>query len=570
MNSVLMRLGPRARRAVEDRESGMALVTVLGIGMVMTLLLFAISGFAVNQVNQVRKDQDWNAALAAAEAGVDDYLSRLAVDGGYWRYGNPSSPYSTGSTLTLPTGANANPAFSGWTAIPGGTVRGYFRYDVNTTIFTGTNGQGIIKLRASGKVGTKVRSLEVSLARRGFTDYLYYTEYDTKDPALYDPLYGDPLTSTQAQTQCSKHRYEGRVDDSSHCVTIQFGGGDTINGPLHSNDAFYACQVTFKGTTTTSWNDAAKKFYVTPSGCGSTPVFTAPQSPAYASPLTMPPSNSSLRQQVDPTYTTTPGCLYTGPTSVVLNSNGTMNVTSPWTANGGAAYCGVGSNLPLPANGVLIVQNVPATADAYTRATPTTACKNSGAGNPLGYPITSDVASYGCKTGDLFIEGTLKGQLTASAENNIYLTWHLTYAGGAGGSDLLGLIANNYVQVYHPVKCTSFSGSQCTAGSNLNAAPNHTTATFNNPSINAAILSLNHSFLVQSYRWGSALGTLNVTGAIAQKYRGIVALSGTSGYVKNYVYDSKLKYASPPFFLDPTQSAYGYKTWSEITPAYTS
>jgi hypothetical protein len=569
MNGLLVGLNRRFENARDD--SGVALVTVIGIGMMLTLLMFATTGFAVNQLKQVHNDQDWNAALAAAQAGVDDYVSKISADGTYYQYGDKTNPYSAASNVTLPTGTKANPAFVGWTPIPGttstttGQTRAFFRYEVDTTLFTGVNGQGIIKLRSSGKVGNRVRTVEVQVAKRGFTDYMYFTEYDTKDPALYDPLYGDPLTSTQAGTQCAKHKYDGRVDDSSHCVTITFGGGDTINGPLHSNDSFYACDVTFKGRTTSSWNDAAKKFYIT-NGSGCSTVFSSAGSPTYADKLTMPPSNSSLRQQVDPTYANPVGCLYTGPTSIVLNAAGTMNVQSPWTKNGGAAYCGVGNNLTLPGNGVIIVQNVPAVADAYTQSTPTSPCV--GSANPLGYPIATDVSKYDCRAGDLFIEGTLKGQLTASADNNVIVTWHIDYAGGAAGNDLLGLIANNNVEIYHPVKCTSFSGSTCTAGTNLNAAPNHTTAVFTASRVNAAMLSLQHCFRVQNYRWGAQLGALNVTGAIAQQYRGIVALSGTSGFTKNYVYDSKLRYASPPYFLDPVQSAYGPKTWSELNPAY--
>ena len=101
------------------------LLTVLGIAAFLTLIMFAATGFAINQVKQVRDDQDWNAALAAAQAGVDEYISRLNSDGTYWRFGNPSSPYSTGSTMTLPTGASANAAFTGWQATPGTTTRSW-------------------------------------------------------------------------------------------------------------------------------------------------------------------------------------------------------------------------------------------------------------------------------------------------------------------------------------------------------------------------------------------------------------------------------------------------------------
>jgi hypothetical protein len=81
-----------------------------------------------------------------------------------------------------------------------------------------------------------------------------------------------------------------------------------------------------------------------------------------------------------------------------------------------------------------------------------------------------------------------------------------------------------------------------------------------------------HSFRVQHYQYGEdcVAGTLNMTGAIAQKYRGIVGTgpdacgpgSGT-GYLKNYMYDQRLKYDSPPNFLNPVASAWQVVTWAE-------
>jgi hypothetical protein len=60
-----------------------------------------------------------------------------------------------------------------------------------------------------------------------------------------------------------------------------------------------------------------------------------------------------------------------------------------------------------------------------------------------------------------------------------------------------------------------------------------------------------------------------VTGAIAQKYRGIVGTFGSSqtGYIKNYAYDDRLKYREPPHFLDPVQTAWRVVRETEQVPA---
>jgi hypothetical protein len=90
-----------------------------------------------------------------------------------------------------------------------------------------------------------------------------------------------------------------------------------------------------------------------------------------------------------------------------------------------------------------------------------------------------------------------------------------------------------------------------------------------NPSFHSALITVQHSFRVQNYQYGTTVvGTLTVNGAIAQKYRGIVGLVGDSGYAKNYVYDQRLKYDSPPKFLNPVASAWQIVTWAERQAAY--
>ncbi len=78
--------------------------------------------------------------------------------------------------------------------------------------------------------------------------------------------------------------------------------------------------------------------------------------------------------------------------------------------------------------------------------------------------------------------------------------------------------------------------------------------------IDAAILAIAHSFIVDHYDCGDDLGTLTVNGAISQKFRGAVGTFGNweqrHGYDKNYNYDDRLRYISPPHFLDPVQSSW--------------
>jgi len=214
-----------------------------------------------------------------------------------------------------------------------------------------------------------------------------------------------------------------------------------------------------------------------------------------------------------------------------------------FTVPGADSNCPVGNNVALPANGVIYVRK--ATSGTCT-----------GGGNRLGYPISRDDTSYECRKGDVFIRGTLKGRLTVAAENNVVIINDLVYAGGTAGNDILGLIANEYVEIYHPVD----------GNSNLSDSRNPHPL-FTNPTIHAAILALNHSFRVQNHGDGDDLGELSITGAIAQQWRGTVGTGGAtsinSGYEKNYVWDPQLAYDSPPHAFDDLDTAFQPKLRAE-------
>ena len=87
--------------------------------------------------------------------------------------------------------------------------------------------------------------------------------------------------------------------------------------------------------------------------------------------------------------------------------------------------------------------------------------------------------------------------------------------------------------------------------------------------IDAAIISVQHSFLVQNYSRGGDRGTLTVKGSIAQAHRGIVR-NGSNGYIKAYAYDTRLRYLAPPKFLSPVTTSYGVTTQTEVKAAFTS
>ena len=89
----------------------------------------------------------------------------------------------------------------------------------------------------------------------------------------------------------------------------------------------------------------------------------------------------------------------------------------------------------------------------------------------------------------------------------------------------------------------------------------------NGRTINAAILSVNHTFQVQNYDIGSSRGTLMVSGAIAQNFRGAVG-TGRTGYVKDYLYDQRFRNIAPPKFMVPVSTTYGVSVQVEVGKAF--
>ena len=564
---------------IRHRDEGSALILVIGAMATMTVIVSVALTYALQTSGRAQQSDAWNQALAAAEAGVDDYLARLNQNDGYWTTVDCTNRALEGATTrTNACGWNASTT-PGWLDVPG-AERAEFHYDVDVV---STPVDGTIDLVSTGRVGDVTRSIQVTLRRGGFGEFLYYTTYETKDPADM----ADPVT---AYTRCAKYYWAGR--STSYCGNITFVGEDKADGPVHSNDTMLMSDGTtapnigkgpwFQGTVTTSV-PACKPVNGNPQPYNKCYRWTSTTHPrfdkgiAYRSEVEIPDSIGDLRQYVDPTKTNPAGCLYTGPTRIqflapVGNATPQMKVWSPWSKSALNAGCGNASvawpqTVNVPQNNLIMVQDVPA-----TQTTPASGpCADASVG---GFPDSDDYgqrsAEANCRYGTVFVSGTLKGRVTISADNNVVIVGNLSYHGGDNGTDALGLIAENSVQVYHPIEtvCTrTVRQNRKDVCVEWGPGDSNLAGSLSNPEIDASILTLQHSFEVQSYDVGAKLGTLHVYGSIAQRFRGIVGQS-THGYYKDYRYDSRLRYAPPPYFLDPVRSAWGQKTFGEVAPRY--
>jgi hypothetical protein len=592
-------------------EEGFALAVVIGIAAVLFVVTMGALSYSVSALTKAGTDTNGEAATAAAYAGVSDYEARLTNDNTYQKYGDPTAPFSalTGSTslvlpAPLPNGTPGNPAFGWgvngtWAPVPGVTSgnNSAFRYEVDNSDYAS---QGVIRILATGRSGNQTRSFIANVRQNGFLNYLYFTDFETQDPSLI----GVTPTST-----CAKY-YPARNETTCKGL-IQFTTGETVNGPIDSNDALDICGGTFKGTITSNY--ATSPYYI---NCGSAVDGSGnPIKPLYGPKLTMPATNTAMKNETrgDLTASTVPrpGCLYTGPTSIVFNSTGTMTVRSPWSkfmnttgANAAGAttgmatvpatYCGTtgtatnqlgspaGETIPVPTQNLIFVQTVPTIAGdanywASTASPAGAACVTNG--NDLGYPLSTTTGTgnskvvttettvnspagtnyYGCRSGDAFVQGTLSGQVTVAADNYVWITGDLTYHDQS--SDILGLVGQNAVWVWNPDGTTKVGSGNASSVTNL--------LTDSGRTINAAIMSVSHTFQVQNYNVGSSRGNLTVLGAIAQEFRGTVGQS-PAGYLKNYTYDTRLRNIAPPKFLQAVSTTYGVSQMAEVPAAFAS
>ncbi len=185
--------------------------------------------------------------------------------------------------------------------------------------------------------------------------------------------------------------------------------------------------------------------------------------------------------------------------------------------------------------------------------------------------------------GDAFVSGSLSGQLTIGTANNVIITGNITYADCAstwtlgqsgssapsqglcpysvgGTNDVLGLIANNYVEINRPeIAATTQGGNTPTIEPSCGGTPAATCNPSNGTSgvtIDAALLALTQSFVVNNYNDGGAEGPLYVYGSIQQFARGpIGTFSGnniSSGYLKHYTWNPLLDFVAPPSYLVPS------------------
>jgi Tfp pilus assembly protein PilX len=553
-------------RLLHRCQQGFTTVTLMGTLVVGGLMVAATFAAVQPDIAFTQKDEDSKQAYAAAESGLNYYLNRLGQDSSYYvKCDQVDQPTLNAVNLEW-AGTGADPRR--WQTIPGSSAQYSIELlAVQNTSLAGTElcnpalpGAGMVdpttgtfRIRATGRVrapgtgsecSTTIpydqrpaqcrpfkRSIIATLRPKSFIDFLWFTDYETLPPFAYGSGTYDP---TWAASNCAKYR----PFRNSNCSDPDFITPDNLQGPVKTNDSISICGDPTFGRDTDDLIELNQEDPGYEECSGSDPNFLGEVKwPAGVLPL--PQSNAALETAADVGY------VFTGETKIVLNASN-ISITTGVTSTD---INGTTVTKSYPQSGVIYVKNSTC-APAYDRDQDYTYNPSA---NPL--DLTEYMDQPGC--GNVWVSGTYSKDLTIGADNDIVIMNDLLRDASTPKA-LLGLVANNFVRIFHPI-IETWSG--CT---NDPDGPGEIT-------IQAAMLALKQSFITDNWHSCPPLGTIHVNGAIAQKYRGTVGThsggSVNTGYAKDYQYNDELRYRQPPHFINPAELEWRVVRENEQVPA---
>jgi hypothetical protein len=556
-------------------QDGVTMIIAMLVMLVTSLLLVATFTAANDDAQLSHADLTQKQAYYAALAGVQEYEYQLEANPDYWEScPEPKGPVpneSSESYAVTTLAAHSAPSTENTCTASSPPSNPFKTLIESKGTLTNT-----FRIESIGKTGTSKRTIIANFQVAGFLNYIYFTQYENQDPNSYK-------TSETQKKDCENYRPERETlekKDAISCQNIEFASEDSVNGPMKTDDKALICNGAEFGRAGHEPLDPVEiDLGVESAGsCGSSegPVYnTANKKPTEGKPELVPPeSDGSLKAYVEhePQENEYSGLTYIeleGATNQIKVTNAAVNGGQP-------------KKIEWPKNGLIYVQS--SGSCAYNEFEQ----KNTD---------TSTTLAKEANCGSVYVKGTSSAtkSLTIAAEEDLIINGSIIPSGvtppaAPSGTTTVGLIATRFVRVYHPVvetyeaigssknKCNTYKvgsttkedkylgGSKCEYTHNEEAcdAPN-ATGSLTDPWIYAAILSTSHSFLVDNDQCGASLENLNVYGAIAQKFRGIVG-QGSAGYIKEYIYDERLATDEPPYFLAPLKAGWKIARLTAASP----
>ena len=501
-------------RRLASREDGFTML--IAIGILAVCLLLATAGYTAVQgdVHISQHDLDGKRAYAAAEGAANTFLYHLNQNPNYW-----STCANDYQSITAVPGSTTGESLSYKPVLANGSVS--CTSDAITSLIDSSTGSLRMEFSGYSGGGTSAnpqvtRTIVAALRKNTPFDYLWYTLYEASDPGISSDYSGCAvfLRTGNRPTVCN----------------INWVTGDVVNGPMYTQDQYLilgsptlgrnlndTIASSAPGTapgTICGLNDGNNN--VTLNSCGSANIKGTQQPSAPT--ISPPTSNAQLL-----TDATSYGKTYTGVTTVVFNGSTATVTNCPST-------CSAPATVDLTADPIIYVSNG-------------ASC------TPYGYsPFSVSYVTSGC-AGDVYVSGSYTTPVTIAAANNIIISGSITTTESSGkpsGPATLGLVAKQFIRVMHGETYDRYG----------NCTGDIANQTFPNLKIDAALLAVKHSVIVDNFNCGNQLGNLTVNGAIAQYFRGPVGTSGSTGYLKDYTYDDRLSVLLPPYLFDIATSGW--------------
>lgn len=245
-------------------EEGAALISVTILGVILTSVVAVSTANTLHGYNLATSNQRREASFQAAEAGVQDYVSKVTDDGTYFlRFVHPAESTRRSASYASVSAGNAWDGSLGWTyptannawrTLPNG-------YQYNLEIVPPSGGSVGVKVIATGrKTGatTEWRKLEVVVRPASVADFSYVSNTDqvfgtgaTTDGKIYTGIdtggvahnlthYGKAYGSLYAEGQVfgmdsSRLFNDSTIYDSTTNPSIRSKVGQALNFNLFTN-----------------------------------------------------------------------------------------------------------------------------------------------------------------------------------------------------------------------------------------------------------------------------------------------------------------------------------------------
>ncbi len=423
-------------------EAGFTLMVALGVLLVTSLLLGAAFEAARGDIQLSHRNTIQKEAYYAALAGIQEYEYHLQANPDYWETcAAPSNTVPKQEELTEHYEIKLLVA----STAPEGTKECSTTSPFASMIQSSGVEANTFRLESIGTAGNKAvsssyatRTIIATFHVIGFLNFIYFTQYEDGDPALY----GGPK-------ECENY-YPKRVSlgINGKCATIEFANGDTVEGPMHTDDAADICAPAYFGRKGHNPLDTVQINNGVYSTCGNPngTFYTATGKYEKGEELLTPEGDTTLG-----TYVKEGGDEFTGSTHIVLKGT-TMEVTNA-----------KGETKPYewPTNGLVYVRA------SENKATPCTYAFNDSTSE------TDNATEVSKETycGNVYVSGTYSKPITIAAEEDLIINGNIsptsvkTMGEEPTGTNTLGLIAGHYVRVYHPVTNTNCEKAENGKGS---------------------------------------------------------------------------------------------------------